>query len=130
MEDNSLNSDILIIDDSSINIRVVSNIIQPLGCKIFAAKSGLQALNLLISFKPALIILDIQMPEMDGFECCKRIKSISSRTDIPVIFLSGSHDEADQLQAKDLGACAYLTKPFCADELLDAVKRLAKPELV
>jgi CheY-like chemotaxis protein len=125
MEDNSLNSDILIIDDSSINIRVVSNIIQPLGCKIFAAKSGLQALNLLVSFKPALIILDIQMPEMDGFECCKRIKSLSSRTDIPIIFLSGSHDEADQLQAADLGASAYLTKPFCADELITVVKRLA-----
>lgn len=124
MEDNSLNPDVLIIDDSSINIRVVSNIIQPLGCKIFAAKSGLQALNLLITFKPSLIILDIQMPEMNGFECCKRIKSINSRTDIPIIFLSGSHDEADQLQAKALGANAYLTKPFCADELIDAVKRL------
>ena len=125
MEVNNLNSDILIIDDSSINIRVVSNIIQPLGCKIFAAKSGLQALNLLISFKPALIILDIQMPEMDGFECYKRIKSIAARTDIPVIFLSGSHDEADQIQAADLGASVYLTKPFCADELIDTVKRFA-----
>lgn len=122
MEDNSLNTDILIIDDSSINIRVVSNIIQPLGCKIFAAKSGLQALNLLTSFKPSLIILDIQMPEMDGFECCKRIKSISKRNDIPIVFLSGSHDEADQEQAAKLGASAYLTKPFCADELIAAVK--------
>ncbi len=125
MEVNSLNTDILIIDDSAINIRVVSSIIQPLGCKVFAAKSGLQALNLLLSFKPSLIILDIQMPEMDGFECCKRIKSITSRTDIPIIFLSGSHDEADQLQAANLGANAYLTKPFCADELIDTVKRLA-----
>jgi CheY-like chemotaxis protein len=125
MEVNNFNTDILIIDDSAINIRVVSNIIQPLGCKIFAAKSGSQALNLLTSFKPSLIILDIQMPEMDGFECCKRIKSITSRTDIPIIFLSGSHDEADQLQATDLGASAYLTKPFCADELINAVKRFA-----
>lgn len=122
MEDNSLNSDILIIDDSSTNIRVVSNIIQPIGCTIFAAKSGKQALNLLTSFKPALIILDIQMPEMNGFEFCKRIKSVSSRNDIPVIFLSGSHDVEDQLQATELGACAYLTKPFCADELLNAVR--------
>ncbi len=125
MEDNSLSTDILIIDDSAINIRVVSNIIQPLGCNIFAAKSGSQALSLLNSFKPSLIILDIKMPEMDGFECCKRIKSISGHTDIPIIFLSGSHDEADQLQAVDLGASAYLTKPFCADELLSAVKRFA-----
>lgn len=125
MDVKGLDTDILIIDDSAINIRVVSKIIQPLGCKIFAAKSGLQALNLLVSFKPSLIILDIQMPEMNGFECCKRIKSINSRTDIPIIFLSGSHDKADQLQATNLGASAYLTKPFCADELIDAVKRLA-----
>jgi CheY-like chemotaxis protein len=125
MEVNDLDTNILIIDDSAINIRVVSNIIQPLGCKIFAAKSGPQALNLLTSFKPSLIILDVKMPEMDGFECCKRIKSITSRTDIPIIFLSGSHDEADQLQASNLGAKAYITKPFCADELIDTVKRLS-----
>ncbi|WP_085300538.1 response regulator [Cognaticolwellia mytili] len=125
MEVNDLDTDILIIDDSATNIRVVSNIIQPLGCKIFAAKSGPQALSLLTSFKPSLIILDIQMPEMNGFECCKRIKSVASRTDIPIVFLSGSHDEADQLQASDLGASAYLTKPFCADELISVVKRFA-----
>ncbi len=125
MEDKNSGSDILIVDDSSINIRVVSRIIQPLGCQIFAAKSSRQALNLLISHKPALIILDIHMPDMDGFECCRRIKSIVSRADIPILFLSGSHDEADQLQAIELGASAYLTKPFCADELINAVKRFS-----
>jgi CheY-like chemotaxis protein len=123
MEDNNLTSDILIVDDSSINIRVVSNIIQPLGFKVFAAKSAKQALNLLISFKPSLIIMDIHMPDMDGFECCKRIKSIESRNNVPIIFLSGSHDEVDKKKAKALGASAYLTKPFCADQLLDEVKR-------
>tara|TARA_R110000737_G_scaffold113471_2_gene146607 strand:- start:7969 stop:8364 length:396 start_codon:yes stop_codon:yes gene_type:complete len=129
MEDNNFDTNVLIVDDSSINIRVVSKIIQPLGCQVFAAKSSLQALNLLISHKPSLIILDIQMPDMNGFECCERIKSIASRADIPIIFLSGSHDEADQIQAKKLGACAYLTKPFCADELINVVKRVTQVKL-
>ena len=129
MEDNNSDTNVLIVDDSSINIRIVSRIIQPLGCKVFAAKSSLQALNLLISHKPSLIILDIKMPDMSGFECCKRIKSLTSRADIPIIFLSGSHDAADQLQAEKLGASAYLTKPFCADELINVVKRITQVKL-
>lgn len=118
MEDEKLETSVLIVDDSSLNIRVVSNIIAPHGYKIQVAKNGAQALKLLTKFKPTAIIMDIQMPNMSGFECCQRIKSIASRAHIPVIFLSGSHDEKDKKRAMDIGAKAYLTKPIDPELLL------------
>ena len=112
---------LLIVDDSSLNIKVVSNIISPLGYTIHTAKTGLQALKFLISHKPNVILMDIKMPCMDGFECCTRIKSIASRASIPVIFISGSHDLKDQEKAEKLGASAYLTKPIDSQLLLKAI---------
>jgi len=114
-------SSILIIDDSSTNIRLVSKMIEHLGHKIHIAKDGVQALKLLTKLKPSVILLDIQMPHMDGFECCQRIKSVASRATIPVIFMSGSHDEHDIGKARLIGAQAYVTKPIDAEVLINEI---------
>ncbi|WP_448547596.1 response regulator [Thalassotalea fusca] len=114
-------SSILIIDDSSTNIRLVSNMVEHLGHKIHIAKNGVQALKLLTQLKPDVILMDIQMPHMDGFECCQRIKSVASRATIPVIFMSGSHDEDDIGKARLIGAQAYVTKPINPEALIKEI---------
>lgn len=121
MDDSSLKTSVLIVDDSSLNIRVVSNIISPLGVSIHTAKNGVHALNFLASHKPSVILMDIRMPNMDGFECCSRIKSTIGRAQIPIIFISGSHDIRDQQKAMDIGALAYLTKPINPEKLIDEI---------
>lgn len=120
MED-SLQSSILIVDDSTTNIRVVSNMISELGHKIHIAKNGFQALKLLTKFNPSVILMDIKMPEMDGFECCQRIKKSASRANVPVIFLSGSDDDRDRRKAKLVGGNGYLTKPINQQQLLSEI---------
>jgi len=117
MEDNNLKSSILIVDDSTTALRHISNIIVPLGHKIHVAKSGIQALKLLTIINPTLIIMDIGMPKMDGFECCERLKRSAGRSHIPIIFLSGSHDDKDRAKAIGLGATDYITKPVSQDAL-------------
>ena len=111
MED-ELQSSILIVDDSNINVRLVSKMIANLGHKIFIAENGVEALKLLTRVKPSMILLDIKMPKMDGFACCQRIKKSASRADIPVVFMSGSHDKRDIAKAKAVGGIGYLTKPI------------------
>ncbi|MFT5757767.1 MAG: CheY-like chemotaxis protein [Alteromonadaceae bacterium] len=111
MEDDSLTSSVLIVDDSALNVSYISNIIEPLGHDIHIAKNGLQALKSLKTLRPSIIIMDIGMPEMSGFECCQQIKKYKQLANIPIIFLTGSHDEADKEKAFSLGAKAYLTKP-------------------
>jgi len=112
MEDESLSSSVLIVDDSSLNISYMSNIIEPMGHAVHSAKNGLQALKLLKTLQPSIIIMDITMPEMNGFECYQHIKKIKQLVNIPVIFVTGSHDDADKRRALELGAKAYLTKPI------------------
>jgi len=120
MEESSRAS-ILIVDDSTTNIRVVSNIVKHLNYKIHIAKSGIQALNLLSKLNPDIILMDIQMPNMNGFECCERVTSILSPLSVPVIFLSGSNDENDKRKAKAAGGTAYITKPIDAGELVETI---------
>ncbi|WP_286234032.1 response regulator [Thalassotalea sediminis] len=115
--DDQLTSSILIVDDSSTNIRVICNQIKDLGHKIHIAKDGIQALELLTEIKPSMILMDISMPNMDGFECCKRIKQSESRRDIPVLIISGSNDEKDMRRALNVGASAYMTKPIDPKQL-------------
>ncbi|GLX78619.1 hypothetical protein tinsulaeT_19590 [Thalassotalea insulae] len=110
--DEQLQSSILIVDDSKINIRVVSQMIGDLGHQIHVAQNGIDALKLLTRIKPSMILLDIKMPKMDGFSFCQRIKKSASRADIPVVFMSGSHDSRDIAKAKAVGGKGYLTKPI------------------
>lgn len=122
MEAENIPQSVLVVDDSALNIRVISNIISPLGYSIHTAKSGVNALKFLTEHSPDIILMDIRMPKMDGFECCARIKSIASRAHIPIIFISGSHDLKDQQKSIDLGASAYLTKPIDPELLIKTIQ--------
>ena len=113
---------VLVVDDSPEQIRYISEILKPEGCRIYATTSSKAALKILKQNLPDLIILDIIMPGMDGFEFCRILKADKETMDIPVIFATAYHD-ADYIgKGFEAGACDYVVKPFIREELLERVK--------
>ncbi len=102
---------ILIVDDERFNINVLTELLKP-SYKIMAAINGTQALKAVASNPPDLILLDVMMPDMDGYEVCRRLKADESTRDIPVIFVTAMGQESDETKGLELGAADYLTKPI------------------
>ena len=117
---------VLIVDDDEIQL-ASAKIILDSDYNVIPAKSGKKALeHLYHGFVPDLILLDILMPEMDGFEAYNRIRAISLLQDIPVVFLT-SVNETDEVQrALDIGAADYITKPYNKENLLCRIKNAIK----
>lgn len=117
---NIKNLTILIVDDNSQNIQVVHAVLQKVGyTKIAFSTSGAKALELTDTLKPDLILLDIMMPQMDGYEVLKELKSNQTTSDIPVIFLTAKANTEDVIEGFNLGVVDYITKPF-DNEILSA----------
>lgn len=114
----NIDKHILVVDDSSENLRVVGNLLKEKGYKIALAEDGESALKILDQQRIDLILLDIMMPTMDGFEVCSRIKANQNLSDIPVIFLTASRETQDLVTAFKAGGVDYLQKPFIREELL------------
>jgi adenylate cyclase len=112
---------ILVVDDAAVNIQAVTAILREHGYHISVATNGRQALSVLERVRPDLILLDVLMPEMDGFEACRRIKNNAAYQDIPIIFLTAKTDATDIVRGFELGAVDYVPKPFNAYELLARV---------
>ncbi len=121
MNAHSRQSRILIVDDTPRNIQLLGTILKNEGYQINIAQNGVQALNVVARMPPDLILLDVMMPELDGFETCKRLKEAPETEDIPVIFLTAKVDTDDIVHGFELGAVDYVTKPFNAAELLSRV---------
>ncbi len=123
-------SNILIVDDAPDNLHLLSNMLQPQGYQVRKAISGKFALKGVHLIKPDLILLDISMPEMDGYEVCEKLKSMPEIRDIPVIFISALDNVFDKVKAFEVGGVDYITKPFQSEEVLARVKnQLALREL-
>ena len=121
--DDIKNLKILIVDDNSQNIRIVSSVLNQDGFnKILFATSGEMVFKIIEKEVPDIILLDIIMPQMDGFEVCKNIKKSSKHHDIPIIFLTAKIDNSDIIKGLQLGAVDYITKPFDNEILLTRVK--------
>jgi len=114
-------SRILIIEDAPANIQTLSTILKERGYNISIATNGRHGLEALERIRPDLILLDIMMPEMDGFETCRRIKASTAWREIPIVFLTAKTDTADIVRGFELGAVDYVAKPFNAHELLARV---------
>ncbi|WP_052050712.1 adenylate/guanylate cyclase domain-containing protein [Leptolyngbya sp. KIOST-1] len=114
--------DILLVDDIPDNLRVLSTILESEGYRCRKAISGTLALNAIALAPPDLILLDITMPTMDGFEVCRQLKQSESTRNIPIVFLTARDAEAEKEQAFGLGAADYIVKPFMAYEVLLRVK--------
>ncbi len=104
---------ILIADDERFNLNILVDILKP-DYKIIVAKDGKQAIERAKSKPLDLILLDIMMPEMDGYEACKNLKENEQTKDVPVIFITAMKEEGDEAKGFDLGAVDYITKPFKA----------------
>src|SRR5436189_243252 len=114
-------SRILVIEDEPANIQTLSTLLKERGYQINIATNGGQALQVLARIRPDLILLDVMMPEMDGFETCRRLKASEQWRQIPVIFLTAKTETADIVKGFELGAVDYVGKPFNAHELLARV---------
>lgn len=113
---------LLAIDDTPENLQVVSAILQGAGYPVSVARSGAQGIEIARRTTPALILLDLVMPEMDGFATCDRLKQDPVLRDVPVVFLTASQEPADVVRGFEHGAVDYVTKPFNAAELLQRVR--------
>ncbi len=119
--DNHL-GEIVIVDDNPNNLRVLSSMLQQFGYKVRPALDGAMALKSIFANPPDLILLDIRMPEMDGYEVCRQLKLNSHTAEIPIIFVSALQDTEDKLMAFKSGGVDYITKPFQLEEVLARVK--------
>jgi len=127
-----MGGNILLIDDNLINLMVLEEILVGDGHQVRSATSGELALKSITAQAPELILLDMLMPGMDGFEVCRRLKSSPSTSDIPVLFISALADMDNKLRAFEAGGVDYITKPFSELEVLARVRthlRLAAAQL-
>ena len=123
----ALNIDnILIVDDTPDNLRLLSKTLIQEGYRVRCAVNGTMALLTIKAQLPDLILLDINMPEMDGFEICKILKKSPSTKDIPIIFVSAVDEIFDKVKAFELGAVDYISKPFQISEVLSRVSSQLK----
>ena len=116
-----VSNDILIVDDETANIKLLETTLMGAGYSVRLASSGTLALRSVRAKHPALILLDIRMPEMDGYEVCRQLKSDPETDKIPVIFLSFLEDLKDKVKAFQVGGIDYITKPFDTEEVLARV---------
>ena len=121
MNDNDTKQVILIVDDQTTNLKILSSVLSR-KYSLSLANSGPNALKYLEDNKPDLILLDVMMPEMDGYEVCSIIKQNEQIKDIPIIFLTAKTDIEDVVKGFDCGAVDYITKPFNITELLVRVR--------
>lgn len=114
--------DILIVDDTPNNLRFLSTTLTEQGYKVRSVTDGLMALTVAQAANPDLILLDIMMPNIDGYEVCQRLKADEQTRDIPIIFLSALDEVLDKVKAFTVGGVDYITKPFQLEEVLARIQ--------
>ncbi|MBE9052639.1 hybrid sensor histidine kinase/response regulator [Nostocales cyanobacterium LEGE 11386] len=113
---------VLIVDDHPANLGVLSDALDQAGLEVWVAKSGKVALERVKYALPHLILLDVMMPEIDGFETCRQLKANPVTKEIPIIFMTALSDTANKVEGFEAGAVDYITKPFQQEEVLSRVK--------
>ena len=103
---------VLLVDDNTTNLQLLRETLDGLGYKLLIAKNGLTALSIAQKADPSIILLDIMMPEMDGYEVCRRLKADKKTAQIPVIFITALADDEDEAKGLEMGAVDYITKPI------------------
>jgi CheY-like chemotaxis protein len=113
---------ILVVDDTPTNLQVLFDLLSEQSYRVAIAKNGETALQRLETFQPNLILLDVMMPGIDGFETCQRLKANPNTRDIPVIFMTALSDSVDKVKGLRLGAVDYITKPIQHEEVLARIQ--------
>ncbi len=115
---------VLICDDDPVILRLLQVNLELEGYDVLTAHHGEEAFDIATKELPDLVILDIMMPRLDGYQTCQKLKAQPSTEDIPVVFLSAKAQASDIEKGKSFGVSDYLTKPFDPNDLLDVVERL------
>jgi len=118
------NHHILIVEDEESLLKLESILLSSKGYKVTGVRDGLAAMSEIERGKPDLILLDIMMPGIDGFEVCRRIKENPDTRDIPIVMLTAKKSAADQARGVEVGADAYITKPFKSLKIMDVISGL------
>ena len=109
---------VLIVDDNPTNLEILVNYLGQLGFEIIVARSGMRGLQRAKYTQPNIILLDVMMPGIDGFETCRRLKADETTQDIPVIFITALTDVEHKVKVFQIGAVDYITKPIQHEEVL------------
>lgn len=117
---------ILVVDDDPYILMSLEFLMKKSGNEVMIARNGTEAMDIINSNPPHLLLLDIMMPDVDGYSICKHIKSSSRLKDIIIVFLSAKTQEADIQKGYELGAAKYICKPFSTRELMKEVADLLK----
>ncbi len=120
--DRAFKASILVVDDKPANLRLLSQLLSEHNYNVRPVLSGAQAVAAAQAVQPDLILLDIKMPEMDGYEVSRRLKDDPRTRMVPILFISALHDTEDKVKAFEAGGVDYITKPFHADEVLARVR--------
>lgn len=123
---NAHKGDILIVDDIPENLQLLFTMLTEQGYEVRRVLNGKQALNAAKIEPPDIILLDIKMPDLDGYQVCEKLKSTETTRDIPVIFLSALNDAFDKVKAFEVGGVDYITKPFQLQEVIIRVENQLK----
>ncbi len=121
-----MNEKILVIDDDPSILRLTTHILQKKGYQVDTATNGIQAMKKAMNESPDLIILDLMLPGLDGFEICDRLKNSEATSQVPILMLSAKARKADKSMASELGVDAYLAKPIDSPEFFSSIKKLLK----
>lgn len=116
---------ILIVEDTISELELMSHYLRESGYNVINAIGAKEALNKVIEQKPDVIVTDVVMPGMSGFELCRRLKAHPDTEKIPIVICSSKNQEIDRLWGMKQGADAYLTKPFTREQILRAIKSVA-----
>ena len=116
-----LNVKVMVVDDSKAILRSAKTLLNKLGCDVLTAADGYEALAKITVYKPDIILVDIMMPRLDGYQTCDLIKNNSFFKSTPVIMLSSKDSIFDRARGCIVGAEKYLTKPFSKDDLMSVI---------
>jgi len=117
---------ILVVDDNAPNLELIQAYLEDLDCRTVPAHDGMQALDIVAKRKPDLILLDVMMPKMSGFEVCRRLKNNANTSDIPIIMVTALNEFGDIERGIDCGTDDFVSKPVNKLELLTRVKTMLK----
>jgi twitching motility two-component system response regulator PilH len=116
---------VLIVDDSPAQVKLMQGLLDPEGYQSFGLNDPLRVEETIASLHPSVILLDVVMPERNGFQVCRELKGSAEYQSIPIILVTSKDTASDKYWGEQQGADAYVTKPFTREELLRAVRRFA-----